>query len=54
MKTGSLSDTTPPSDIIVSRDNRSWSKNVLIWINPHDEDFNEVSIIRKAGSAPSN
>lgn len=53
VKIGSSSDTTAPSDVIIAAIAGQHSANTLQWINPQDEDFNEVSIIRKAGSASS-
>lgn len=53
MKSGSLTDTTAPSDVIIPAIAGQNSVNTLQWINPQDDDFKEVSIIRKAGAAPS-
>ncbi|PKL27810.1 MAG: hypothetical protein CVV46_09295 [Spirochaetae bacterium HGW-Spirochaetae-2] len=52
-RTGSSSDTTASSDVTIAAISGQNSVNTLQWLNPQDEDFNEVSIIRKADSAPS-
>lgn len=43
-----------PSDVIIPAIAGSSSYNTLQWINPQDEDFMEVSIVRKAGKKPQN
>jgi hypothetical protein len=58
IKTVNPSDNIPPSDVIapiiyVPIIYEQESVNTLQWLNPQEEDFNEVSIIRKADSAPS-
>ena len=54
IRSESLSDTTAPSNVIIAAISGQNTVNTLQWINPHDEDFKEVSITRKAGAAPSN
>lgn len=55
-----LSDDTPPSDVMASMiyspitiDHVQEKVIAMRWLNPRDDDFSEVSIIRKTGSAPS-
>lgn len=53
IKKGASSDITAPSNVNIAAIAGQNTMNTLQWINPQDEDFKEVSIIRKAGGAPS-
>jgi hypothetical protein len=46
-------DTTPPDDVIAAAISGPTTYNTLQWINPIDEDFDKVVVVRKAGSAPA-
>lgn len=45
-------DTTPCSEVKYLDIAGPTTANTLIWINPTDQDFDRVAIVRKAGSAP--
>ena len=46
-------DTTPPNDVIAAAISGPTTYNTLQWINPIDEDFDKLVVVRKAGSAPA-
>ena len=47
------SDTTPPAEVHTAMIAGPTSWNTLQWINPRDDDFDHVEIVRKAGSTPA-
>ena len=47
------SDTTPPAEVHAAMIAGPTSWNTLQWINPRDDDFDHVEIVRKAGSTPA-
>lgn len=49
----SPSDITPPAEVSLAAIAGKTSANTLQWVNPRDDDFKEVVITRKAGSAPA-
>ena len=49
----SETDSTPPDDVFGAAMSGSTTWNTLQWINPIDEDFDKVVVVRKAGSAPA-
>ena len=53
VKLGSSTDTIAPSDVIGTAISGQSAYNILQWINPQDEDFKEISIVRKVGQAPA-
>lgn len=48
-----MGDSIPPDEVFFPAISGSNTYNTIQWINPEDNDFNKVVIVRKIGSAPA-
>jgi hypothetical protein len=50
---GSIPDTSPPGEVAFPAIGGATSLNAIQWVNPIDEDFDHVVVVRKAGAEPN-